>query len=132
MHTEEVVLQTRVNDQWAYYQAKNIRRHMYDADAQLAALSGAQGARLADNFRRSAQQQRSEADKIQHDANDLEQETLAAARRAGYFDAAEIFLEIAIVLCSIALLAESLLFWRASFAATVIGVVIELWPLLHR
>ena len=26
-HTEEVVLQATASDQWAYYQAKNIRRH---------------------------------------------------------------------------------------------------------
>ncbi len=26
-HTEEVILQNRVSDQWAYFQAKNIRRH---------------------------------------------------------------------------------------------------------
>src|SRR5215469_4919638 len=26
-HTEEVVLQAKASDQWAYYQAKNIRRH---------------------------------------------------------------------------------------------------------
>jgi Domain of unknown function (DUF4337) len=26
-HTEEVVLQAKSSDQWAYYQAKNIRRH---------------------------------------------------------------------------------------------------------
>ena len=26
-HTEEVVLQAKASDQWAFYQAKNIRRH---------------------------------------------------------------------------------------------------------
>ena len=26
-HTEEVVLQAKSSDQWAFYQAKNIRRH---------------------------------------------------------------------------------------------------------
>src|SRR5579864_5920120 len=27
-HTEEVVLQAKASDQWAYYQAKNVRRHI--------------------------------------------------------------------------------------------------------
>src|ERR1700729_183180 len=29
-HTEEVLLQTRAADQWAYYQAKEIRRRNYE------------------------------------------------------------------------------------------------------
>src|SRR5215471_13843428 len=29
LHTEEVVLQTKLADQWAYYQAKNTRSQMY-------------------------------------------------------------------------------------------------------
>src|SRR5205807_3073898 len=37
-HTEEVVLKGDANDQWAYYQAKNIRAHMYTADSRIAAL----------------------------------------------------------------------------------------------
>src|SRR5579862_8665486 len=36
LHTEEVVAQTKAADQWAYYQAKNGRYHMYAADAKLA------------------------------------------------------------------------------------------------
>jgi len=29
-HTEELLHQTRATDQWAYYQAKDIRRHTYE------------------------------------------------------------------------------------------------------
>jgi len=36
-HTEEVVLQTKVNDQWAYYQGKDTRLHV---DDKLGALAG--------------------------------------------------------------------------------------------
>src|SRR5260370_32607235 len=38
-HTEEGILRTEANDQWAYYQAKKIRAHVYEADPQLAKLS---------------------------------------------------------------------------------------------
>src|SRR5579864_8436377 len=30
-HTEEILLQTRATDQWAYYQAKNMRRNNLEA-----------------------------------------------------------------------------------------------------
>jgi hypothetical protein len=29
-HTEELLLQNKATDQWAYFQAKNIRRHTYE------------------------------------------------------------------------------------------------------
>src|SRR5271167_2985962 len=29
-HTEQLLLQTKATDQWAYYQAKDIRRHTYE------------------------------------------------------------------------------------------------------
>ena len=34
-HTEEIILQNKVTDQWAYYQAKNIRRHNDEMFADL-------------------------------------------------------------------------------------------------
>jgi hypothetical protein len=48
-------------------------------------------------------------------------------RRANYYDGAELFLEISIVLCSIALLAEMRLFWKLSFITTLIGASVALW-----
>ncbi len=37
-HTEEIILQNKVTDQWAYYQAKNIRRHNDELFADLAPI----------------------------------------------------------------------------------------------
>jgi hypothetical protein len=131
MHTEEVVLQTRVNDQWAYYQAKNIRAHMYNADAELAKLSGANGAALAAQFAKHADDERHGLEDLRHKAEGIEEETRAMSRRASFYDFSEIFLEVAIVLCSISLLTDGLLFWRVSFASAAIGILIALWPLLR-
>ncbi len=50
-HTEEVMLETRATDQWNYFQAKNIRYHVYDADAQIASLFAEKGAQAAADFR---------------------------------------------------------------------------------
>src|SRR3981081_3972700 len=40
-HTEEVVLQTKSTDQWAFYQAKNIRRHNDELFADLTSVTTA-------------------------------------------------------------------------------------------
>jgi hypothetical protein len=123
-HTEEVVLQTQAADGWAYYQAKNTRSQMYAADAKLAELQGTRGGALAATWTDKANQEKQQADEIRHSTEELERETQTAARRATMFDAAEVFLEIAIVLCSIALLTRSSAFWRISFLSTGVGVVL--------
>ena len=37
-HTEELLMQNRATDQWAYYQAKNIRLHNYDMGLDMLPL----------------------------------------------------------------------------------------------
>ncbi len=130
-HTEEVVLQTQTTDDWAFYQAKNGRAQMYESDGQLAQLSGATGEALAASFRDRAAKERIDAAAIRRTAERREEETRQAARRASFYDASEIFLEVAIVLCSIALLADALVFWRMSFAGAAIGLAIGAFAMLH-
>jgi uncharacterized protein DUF4337 len=67
---------------------------------------------------------------IQEQAGEREKEQELIKRQANYYDGAELFLEISIVLCSIALLAGNLLFWRLSFVTTAIGVGVALWGML--
>src|SRR5450631_2673873 len=43
-HTEEIILQNKVTDQWAYYQAKNIRRHNDEMFADLTTIVAAKDA----------------------------------------------------------------------------------------
>ena len=124
LHTEEVVAQTKSADGWAYYQAKNNRYHMYAADAKLAELMGPQGAALAASWSQKAEEEKQQAEEIRQANERLDEETVAAARRATFFDAAEICFEVAIVLCSIALLTGLMVFWRVSFGGAAVGLVI--------
>lgn len=132
LHTEEVVLQTQTADGWAYYQAKNTRSQMYAADARLAELQGAQGTALAAAWVEKADQEKQQADDIRRSSEELDRETQTAARRATMFDAAEVFLEIGIVLCSIALLTSAAAFWKVSFVSTAVGVALAVAGFLRR
>lgn len=67
---------------------------------------------------------------IQESAKEMEHEREMVERRANYYDGAELFLEISIVLCSIALLAEAKLFWQLSFITTILGIGVALWGVL--
>jgi hypothetical protein len=123
LHTEEVVLQTKLADQWACYQAKNTRSQLYATDAALAQLHGPQGAKLAAGWNDRANDERRQADEIRHGNEELDRETRMTARRAAIFDSSEVFFEIAIVLCSIVLLTGAGRFWRVAFVAAALGVV---------
>ena len=46
-HTEELLLQTKATDQWAYYQAKDIRRRSYEVFLDEISLAAPQNAELA-------------------------------------------------------------------------------------
>jgi hypothetical protein len=124
LHTEEVVLQTKTADGWAYYQAKNTRAQMYATDAQLAALQGSASAAVAAQWNTRADKERRDADDIRRQNEELDRETQMSARRATLFDASEVFLEVALVLCSVALLTGALRFWYVSFVGTAIAVAV--------
>src|SRR5438445_13343075 len=57
-HTEEVVLQAKASDQWAFYQAKNIRRHadefFTDLTSVQATTDTATLAKLRDKYSQEA------------------------------------------------------------------------------
>lgn len=130
-HTEEVLIQTKANDQWAYYQAKNIRSHMYEANSEMAALIKAEAA-AAEDFRKKSEDQKQGAEVVRAKAEDLEREVKITTRRAARFDTSEIFLEIAIVLCSITLLTGARTYWRVSFISSAVGIIFMVSSFLIR
>lgn len=131
-HTEAVLTQSKANDQWAFFQAKNIRSHMYEANAELAAVLGDKGDKLKEDFQERSERQKKDAEEIQKQAEELENETKLMSRRAGFFDLAEIFFEVAIVLCTISLLTGAQVFWRFSFLSTLLGVALAGWGMMLR
>jgi hypothetical protein len=132
LHTEEVVMQTKSVDGWAFYQAKNNRYHMYANDAKLAELaSGGAAADVIADWKKKSQEERQQAEEIRRDTEKLDVTTEATARRATLFDLSEIGLEIGIVLSSISLLTKSALYWRLAFIPSGLGVAIAVYGLFR-
>jgi hypothetical protein len=127
-HTEEVVLQTQANDQWAYYQGKDTRLH---TDQKLIGLAGfaatsdlSKEAAWVESTKTEAEKYEKQKDDIQAEARKLEAEATIARRRADRFDLGEVFLEIALVITSITLLSGRKIFWALGIASGVAGVLI--------
>jgi hypothetical protein len=69
---------------------------------------------------------------IQEKAREGQNEVKVLEKKADHYDTSELFLEVSIVLCSIALLAGNKTYWRLSFLSTVIGIAVAIWGLLLR
>lgn len=127
-HTEEILLQSKASDQWAYYQAKNIRRHTDEIFGELTTLATSNDpaglARLRDKYKMEADRYKDEQAEIQDEARRLEQEVLVEQRRADRFDLGEVFLEVALVVTSITLLSGRRGFWYFGMVLGVIGLLL--------
>jgi hypothetical protein len=126
-HTEEILLQTRATDQWAYYQAKNIRRNNLEAlDDVLTALENTKEERAQEvqkHFHAEIDKYRDQQKDIQNEARGLEAEVGLASRRADRFDLGEVFLEIALVVTSITLLTDKRAYWYFGCVLATVGIV---------
>jgi hypothetical protein len=129
---EDILLaQQEATNQWAYYQAKVVREHLNRGnkllvETQLADPSPLKGAErtkfeaLAKKY--ADEEKRMNADKkdIEKDARKFEKERDVNKDKDTYFDFAEVFLQIGIVLSSVAILAASRpMFWFSVVLATV-------------
>jgi hypothetical protein len=127
-HTEEVVTQATSSDQWAYYQAKNIRRHEDEIFADLGSVvttsDAATLAKLREKYGEEAKRYKEEQKEIEDKARELEAEVKTIRKRADRFDLAEVFLEIGLVITSITLLSGRRLFWGLGLLLGVVGMVV--------
>jgi len=127
-HTEEIILQTKVSDEWAYYQAKNIRRHtdelFADITTVVATKDPALTEQLRDKYTKEAERYKDEQKDLDAEARRLEQETEHERRRANRYDLGEVFLEIALVITSITLLSGRRIFWHAGVLLGLTGVIV--------
>ena len=129
--TEELLLQQKASDQWAFYQAKSIRRYESEiARDVLAASAGSQAAKQAGVYAGNAERYRADSDEISKEAANLENESHVRGHQALRLHIGEIFLEIAIVFASLAILTKrSKLYWTA-VAGGLAGIAVALTELM--
>jgi len=135
-HTEEVLLEAKATDQWSYFQAKNIRRHNYEMGIDLLSLGEFKDKAAADKvlekYRVEAERSNKDQAEIEEKAKDLEKESDGAASKANRFDLGELFLEVALVISSIALLTRNRLFWYIGMVSGLAGLAVAMTGfLLH-
>ena len=132
---EMLLAQQQSSDQWAFYQAKVIREHQYRGqkvllETLLAAPTSVKPDEapkwdaLVKKFSEEEKRYNAEKKDIERDAKRLEHERDRHRARDPNFEYAEIFLQIAIVTASVAILAESKAMFVFSLAAAVLGTLL--------
>ena|SRR5437763_1936336 len=135
-HTEELLLQSQATDQWAYYQAKNIRLHemqgIADLLAALAPQEKKETAAIREKYVKQVEKYEGDKEDISEKAKELETERDVVSRRADRFDGGEALLEVGLVICSITLLTKRRAFWFGGIFVGALGVIMALTGLfLH-
>jgi phosphate uptake regulator len=127
-HTEELLLQNKATDQWAYFQAKNIRRHTYELFLDLLSALNAKdpeaAEKIKEKYRGEIERYKDDQKDIQSEAQQLEKEVVSQRHKANRFDLGEVCLEVGIVLTSLTLLTRRKIFWQLGGLAGLVGLAI--------
>ncbi|MGC1456295.1 MAG: DUF4337 domain-containing protein [Nitrospirota bacterium] len=132
--TRSVMSQAQASDQWAYYQSKSIKEYVYDLQREkfemdLKTNKGMSRALAADYEKRIAaykekiDRYEKEKEEIKTKAEGLEKRRDDAQVHSGAFGLAAMFLQIAILLSSIAALMKKKLFWFIGMGAGAFGLL---------
>ena len=132
--TRSVMTQTQASDQWAFYQAKSIKGYIYEMqkdklELELLAL-GAKASPVVrdeyikkiDDYGKKIAKYEGEKAQIQKEAKKFEEVRNDAQKHSQAFGIAVIFLQIAILLSSIAALIKKKIIWVLGMAVGVVGI----------
>ena len=126
-HTEELLLQNKASDQWAYFQVKNIRRHSYELFLDLLSINELKDRerleKLRQKYEGEVERYKEEQKEIEAEGHNLEKEVGLERRRADRFDLGEVCLEAALIIASITLLNKRRFFWYSGIALGMAGLI---------
>jgi hypothetical protein len=133
--TRAVLSQSQATNQWAYYQAKGIKGYLYEIQKEALELEfkkdKIRGAKTLkeeyekkiDLYAQKIKKYDGEKAEISKEAKRLETLRDDAQKHSGVFGLAVIFLQIAILLSSIAALMKKKVVWVIGMGAGAIGVI---------
>ncbi len=132
--TRSVMSQAQASDQWAYFQSKSIKGYVYDLQKEkfemdLKAAKGSSRSLTAEYqqkiaaYKEKIDRYEKEKEDIRKKAEALEKERDDAKIHSAAFGLAAMFLQIAILLSSIAALMKRKLFWFIGMAGGCLGLL---------
>jgi hypothetical protein len=134
--TEGLDLQTKAVDQWSYYQAKNSRLYIAQGLAEafdtLMPADKEKAVKTHEKYLKDVERYSDEKGDISDKAKEYEAERGLASRKEDRFDASEVILEIALIICSLTLLTRKKIFWYSGIGLGVAGLIVMVTAFLLR
>ncbi|MDR3673227.1 MAG: DUF4337 domain-containing protein [Holophaga sp.] len=133
--TRQVLSQAKASDEWAYYQAKSMKSDLYalakdNAELEHRALPAGTPQAVAQDYAKRTQEYAArvaryeqEKGQIQAEARGLEKARDEAQKHGSFFGIAVIFLQISILLSSIAALLKQKPVWILGLVVGAAGIV---------
>jgi hypothetical protein len=123
---QAILAMTRASDQWAYYQAKSTKGHLYEVGAEIVSALG-QGQNpnpnpALEHFRTEAKRYEREKAEVQHEAEALEHESGHELHKHHCFALSVAAFQVGIVLASVSLLVRLKALYAMSLVAGAAGV----------
>ena len=125
--TEELLLQQKASDQWSYYQAKSVRRYTSEVAADIfKSMTSETAEKGVESYKKKGEKYDEDMKEITKEAKGLEAESKMKGDQAHRLDYGEVFLELGIVLASMAIMTKTNLLWMASIASALVGLALAL------
>lgn len=125
-----VLMQSQASDQWAYYQAKSIKENAYQMQRDLLAIQMQEAAhpqiyqKQIDAYDKELGRYKQEKNDIQNEAKKFEIERDIAREFNGQFGQALIFLQVGILLSSLASINKIHYYWYMGAFVGGVGIVL--------
>lgn len=135
---EMLLAQQQASDQWAFYQAKVIREHLYriqklhlqvDLFERGSSMKPEAREKLESMLKNMAEEETkygTEKKEIEKEAKNLEQERDVNRSKDPYFDYGEVLLQIAIVMASISIISGSCPVFYFALVSAILGTLFSL------
>lgn len=117
---EAVLMKARASDLWSYYQAEEIKRHMYD----VTGAATPEAARRIADYAARARSLRSQAEALDRRSEDADAESQRQMRPHIKLSVAMTFLQVGIALASITALTRRRWLFTGAWIAAGIGVTL--------
>ena len=127
--TDAIIKTNEASNAWGYYQAKSIKERICGSEMDTLGILFAGGDRNAldektKSLREDIARYQKESSEIKSDAEKLTQEAAHCSKVNDRCDQSSLILQLAIILCSVAILSEWRALWLTGIAAGAVGVIL--------
>ena len=127
--TEAIIKTNEATNKWGYFQSKSIKEHLTSSESEILTLLSANGDKVAidkalERLHADKERYGKEKGEIKGEAEQLIKDASTDQRINDRCDLSSLFLQFAIILCSVAILSRWKILWGLGLATGLGGAVV--------